>query len=99
MWRSSRIENPKNHSLATPFAIRENGRDYCFVENFDFSIGRACISVYELTGKKAKMVGNALTKPFQTSFPFLFRFDSKLYMCPETSEINEIRLYECVESP
>jgi hypothetical protein len=99
MWRANRIPTPKNHSLATPFAIRENGRDFCFVENFDFTAGKACISVYELTGKKAEPVGDALTEPFHTSFPFLFRFDGKLYMCPETAAIGEIRLYECVEFP
>lgn len=99
MWRSSKIPNPPNHSLATPFVVRENERDFCFVENYDFDTKKACISVYELVGKKAVFAGDALTEPFNTSFPYLFRFDGKLYMCPETSEINEIRLYECVEFP
>lgn len=99
MWRSSKIPNPPNHSLATPFAVRENDRDFCFVENYDFDTKKACISVYELVGEKAVFAGDALTEPFNTSFPYLFRFDDKLYMCPETSEINGIRLYECVEFP
>jgi hypothetical protein len=99
MWRSSRIPNPPNCSLATPFSITENNRDFCFVEKFDFKAEKACISVYELVGKKPELVGDALVEPFHVSFPYLFRFNGKLYMCPETSGIGEIRLYECVDFP
>ena len=29
------------------------------------------------------------------SYPYLFKYDTKLYMCPETSQNNDIRIYEC----
>jgi hypothetical protein len=99
MWRGIRIKNPPNHFLADPFVITEAGRDYCFVEDYNFKIERACISVYEIEEKKAVRLGEAIAEPFHMSFPYLFRFKSKLYMVPETYENKDIRLYECVKFP
>ena len=36
---------------------------------------------------------------FHLSYPFIFTVDNELYMCPETGEIREIRLYKCTEFP
>ncbi len=33
------------------------------------------------------------------SFPFLFRYDGALYMCPESLESGEIRVYRCTDFP
>jgi hypothetical protein len=99
MWNAVKIRNPPNHFLADPFVIREGDRDYCFLEDLDYESFRGSISVYELKDQGAEKLGNALVEPFHLSFPYLFRFDSKLYMCPETSENNDIRVYECVKFP
>lgn len=99
MWRGTKIVNPPNHFLADPFVMTESNRDYCFVEDFDFKTSRGCISVYELKDKSATRLGEAIVEPFHMSFPFVFRFDSKIYMVPETCENRDIRLYECVDFP
>jgi hypothetical protein len=99
MWRAIKIVNPVNHFLADPFVISEDGRDYCFVEDYDYGKSRGCISVYELKEKTAECLGDAIVEPFHMSFPYLFRFEGKLYMCPETSEMRDIRLYECINFP
>lgn len=99
MWRGTKIVNPPNHFLADPFVITVADRDYCFVEDFDFKTSRGCISVYELKDKTAIKLGDAITEPFHMSFPYLFRFDSRVFMVPETAENNDIRLYECVDFP
>jgi hypothetical protein len=99
MWRTIKIKNPPGHFLADPFVISENNKEYCFVEDFDYKTRRGCISVYELQEKSAVRIGEAITEPFHMSFPYLFRFDSKIYMIPETSEAREIRLYECTDFP
>ena len=99
MWRANKIQNPPNHFLADPFVIREGNREYCFVEDFDYMRRRACICVYKLKGTSAERLGEAIVEPFHMSFPYLFRFDSKIYMCPETADNNDIRLYECVKFP
>jgi len=99
MWRSKRITNPPNHFLADPFVINEKGGDYCFVEDYNYSLARACISVYKIDGHGAERIGEVIVEPFHMSFPYLFRFNSKIYMCPETSHNNDIRVYECVNFP
>lgn len=99
MDRSNRVRNPPNHFLADPFVVREGNRDFCFVEDYDYSRKRGCIAVYELNGNNAEALGEAIVEPFHMSFPYLFRFGGKLYMCPETSENRDIRLYECVDFP
>jgi hypothetical protein len=40
-----------------------------------------------------------LSEDFHLSFPYVFRHDGVLYMCPETSAIREIRLYRCIDFP
>ncbi len=99
MWRAKKIHTPPNHFLADPIVIREGDSDYCFVEDYDFAKSKACISVYRLGVKRADRLGEALVEPFHMSFPFLFRYSNKLYMCPETSAKREIRVYECTDFP
>ena len=99
LWRAIDLENPPWHYLADPFVISRNGKDYCFVEDFDYRTGRGSISVYELAGRGGVRIGTALAEDFHLSFPFLFEYQGELFMCPESSEAKEIRIYKCVEFP
>jgi len=99
MWRSHRISNPPNHFLADPFVIQRHGKDYCFVEDYDFQKAKGCISVYELEEKHYERLGEAIDEPFHLSFPFLFTFRDTVYMCPESSQKSDIRVYESIEFP
>ncbi len=99
MWRGIKIRNPPNHFLADPFVVRYENSDYCFVEDLDYSIGRGYISVYKLLEESSERIGEVIVEPFHMSYPYVFEYQSKYYMCPEASESGEIRLYECVEFP
>jgi hypothetical protein len=94
-----KISNPKNHFLADPFVVSESGRDYCFLEDYDYSSQIGHIAVYELHDHKAEYLGKALVEPYHLSFPYMFRYKSELYMCPETSRNRQIRVYKCVSFP
>jgi len=85
--------------FADPFVITKDGRHYCFVEEYDFKIALGHISVFELTQDKAIPLGPVFKEPFHLSFPYLFEYQNELYMCPETSGANEIRIYKCTEFP
>lgn len=93
------IDNPSGRYLADPFVIQRDGRDYCFVEDFDCATQRGGISVYELEQATARRVGMAIDEPFHMSFPYLFEYDGALFMCPETSAHRDIRIYRCVDFP
>ena len=94
-----RIPNPPNRYLADPFIIKRDKSHYCFVEDFDCKTGKGSISVYEINNNMYKEIGVALKESFHLSYPFLFNHNNDLYMCPETHEANEIRLYKCDEFP
>lgn len=93
------IEAPAGHFIADPFVIRRDGRDYVFVEDLNFADGRGIITVYELRDGQAERLGVALKEDFHLSFPYLFEYRGELYMCPETCEARDIRLYRCTDFP
>ena len=99
METAVKIPNPKNHFLADPFVVSEGGRDYCFLEDYDYSTAKGHIAVYQLHDDHAECLGNALIEPYHLSFPYMFRYKSELYMCPETSRNRQIRVYKCVSFP
>ena len=55
------------------------------------------IHVYDLCSKK--YIGLALKETFHLSYPFIFTHNNKIYMLPETSANNDIRLYEANNFP
>jgi hypothetical protein len=99
LWRCKRITNPPNRFLADPFLYQKNGIHYCFLEDYDYNIGRGCISVYEIAAEGYKDLGVAIKEDFHLSYPFLLPYQGDLYMCPETHEARDIRLYKCVDFP
>ena len=99
LFRATRLENRPFHYLADPFVIARSGKNYCFVEDFDYSTHRGTIDVYELTPTGGTRVGTALNEKFHLSFPYLFEYRNELYMCPESSESKDIRIYKCIEFP
>jgi len=99
LHKGSVIEAPAGHFIADPFMIRRNGRDYIFVEDLDFAVDRGIITVYQLHDGKAERLGVALEEDFHLSFPYLFEYQGELYMCPETCEARDVRLYRCIDFP
>lgn len=99
LWRSSTIPNPVGRFLADPFVITKEGRTYCFAEDYVYKTGRGHISVVEIADDGPKQVQPCLVEPFHLSFPYLFHAGGTLYMCPETSEKREIRVYRSVDFP
>lgn len=99
LWRATPIPNPPGRYLADPFLLTRNGKNYCFVEDYDCSSHRGRISVYEIGARSAHLLGVAIDEPFHLSFPFLFEHEGTLYMCPESSENKDIRIYRCNDFP
>lgn len=99
--RRKAIRNPPDHFLADPFAVSmPDGRRFIFVEDYVYTKGKAVISAYEVDeSQAARLVGTALEEDFHLSFPFVFRHEGEIYMCPETGARGQIRLYRCVSFP
>ena len=99
MWRGIRIPNPPGHFLADPFVMTVNNETCCFVEDFDKVTDKGGISAYRLNEHGAERLGLVISEPFHMSFPYIFKYQSKIYMCPETCINKDIRVYECVSFP
>ena len=93
------IKNPENGYLADPFVVDEQDRSYIFVERVDFFDNKGKIAVYEIGDFPPKDLGIVIEEDFHLSYPFVFRDGNNLYLIPESSKNNDIRLYECDSFP
>ena len=93
------IKNPKGRFFADPFTLSHNNRKIIFVEDYFFENEKGCISAIEIINNKDKFLGVVLEENFHLSFPFVFKNENKIYMVPESSSSNQIRLYECIQFP
>lgn len=93
------IGNRPGHFIADPFVIRDEGGDFCFVEDYDFDRQLGAIAAYKLGDGQADFLGEVIVEPHHLSFPFLFRYQGKLFMCPESSAARRIAIYECEAFP
>jgi hypothetical protein len=99
LWDSTRIAAPRGHFWADPFLCSHDGKTYCFVEDYVYKTSRGHISVLEITGHGARLLGDCIKEDFHMSFPFLFRYKGELYMCPESSQARQVRQYRCKSFP
>jgi hypothetical protein len=98
LWRGIKLEAPQLHFVADPFVVSHNDEEFCFVEEFSYLQQRGKIAVYNITERSFR-VGTALDEAFHLSFPFLFYYKNQLFMCPESCQRKEIRIYRCVAFP
>ena len=61
--------------------------------------GEGTLRVYEITETGSTRIGTALEEKFHLSFPFIFEYRGEIFMCPETSENRDIKIYRCIEFP
>ena len=84
---------------ADPILFRKDGRSYLFMEAFDKKqlVGR--IAVSELSDAGASVPALVICEPFHMSFPTVFGWRDAVYMLPETSADESLRLYRAAEFP
>jgi len=97
--RSTPVKLPKGRMWADPFLYLHDGKTFCFIEDVVYETNRGHITALEITGTNVVERGIAVKEPFHLSFPFLFKYKNELYMCPESSESRQIRIYRCTEFP
>ena len=98
--KCTKIKNPKNRFFADPFVKHYNNRNIIFVEDFDYQQNKAVISAIEINQDKSYTVlGPVLEEDFHLSYPYIFEANNELFMCPETHDSNDIRLYKCTDFP
>ena len=99
LCHASIIENPPGHYLADPFLISRKESNFCYVEDYDNLAKRGKITAYALGPLGVTYLGVAVEESFHLSYPYMFEYQDELYMCPETSENGDIRIYKCHDFP
>ncbi len=93
------IPNPPKRFLADPFLVEHEAKTFCFVEDFESKSKKGRISCLEIHENTVTDVKVCLEEPFHLSFPYVFKFNNEFYMCPETCESNQIRVYKAINFP
>jgi hypothetical protein len=88
-----KIDNPPNYFLADPFLFSHKEQGFCLAEAFDLRRKKGMISKLIYSDNTLKFDRIVLEEEFHLSFPYIFEYQNRMYMCPETSEISEVRLY------
>jgi hypothetical protein len=91
---------PKDRFWADPHLVERDNKYYIFIEEYIYKKKKGNISVIEMDPLGAyKKPVPILSKDYHLSYPFVFCWEDKYYMIPETSDNRTIELYECVEFP
>jgi hypothetical protein len=96
----TKLMPPKEKFWADPHVTQVNGKYYIFIEEFLYIKNKGHISVVELDE-----LGNwrapvkILEKDYHLSYPFIFEWNEKFYMVPESMANGTIDLYECADFP
>jgi hypothetical protein len=93
------IPNPPGGFFADPFLRQTPDGLFCLVEEFRENTQRGVISALRLDAAGPVYLGQVLDEPFHLSFPYMFEYGGELFMCPETHEAGQIRLYKCKAFP
>jgi hypothetical protein len=85
-------------TVADPFLYSYRGSNWVFYEKKALKEKRGtlwCKNLDDYDGKEIKV----LEETFHLSYPYVFSVKEHIYMIPETLDVNEIRLYKCVDFP
>ncbi len=90
---------PRDRIWADPFLWKKGGKVFVFYEEQFLDTSRGRISCVEMDGVHPLAHFTVLERPYHLSYPFLFEYNSQLYMLPESKENRQIELYRCRRFP
>ncbi|WP_411359066.1 glucosamine inositolphosphorylceramide transferase family protein [Pseudidiomarina salilacus] len=99
LWKAKTIANPPGRFLADPIVASSDAQDVIFVEDYDLKTRTGSVSAIEVKEDTYELHKDILVENCHLSYPYVFKADQTWFMCPETSQLDQIRLYESVEFP
>lgn len=100
LWRYKTLDLSKL-SVADPFVYHKDDVFYIFYEEFDAKLRSGVISCCGINKKHQIVVEPrvVIQEDFHLSYPCIFEEEDKIYLLPETSDNQSIRIYEAVDFP
>lgn len=89
---------PRGTWWADPFLLQEGGRTWLYAEEKPLD-RHADICAFEWREDGLQRIGTALSTGYHLSYPFVFKYQGRWHMIPETSQNRTIELWECTELP
>ena len=93
------IPNKIGYWSADPFLLEYNSCIYIFAELWSYLNEKGVIDYCKWNGKHFSKWKIALEEEYHLSYPNLFQYNGKIYMCPESSANNTIDIYICLKFP
>jgi hypothetical protein len=94
------IEPAPGRFFADPFVIEYKNRNYLLFEEYLFEKAKGVVSFVEIDAEgfhsKPMMI---LERDYHLSYPFIFRWNGRIYMIPETVANSSIELYSTDDFP
>lgn len=100
LLKSKDITDVNAEFVADPFMLQMNKQWYMFFEikNRSTKKGEIGLAVSE-DAVNWRYEGMVLVEPFHLSYPYVFFWDSEIYMIPETRATKTVRLYKATQFP
>lgn len=94
------LQDDGKRFYADPFVLQHHGVSYMFCEEFPFATGKGVISVLsrQTNGAWSAAVP-VIEEPYHLSYPFIFEYEDKIWMIPESGENRTVDLYQSVGFP
>jgi len=101
-YRFHHVTPPKDRFWADPFPLLMNGKYYLFFEEFVYktNLGYIVVAEVDRSAKPQTLTTEvALKKDYHLSYPFVFFWQDRLFMIPETASKSTLELYSCESFP
>lgn len=98
-YRFNHLVPPKDKFWADPFAAKFEGKYFVFFEEYLYQDDKAHISVMELTKSGPTDPVPVLKRDYHLSYPFIFYWQDRYFMIPETAANKTVELYACESFP
>ena len=93
------LKPPFNAYWADPFLLYENDKIIIFFEEFILKKNKGRIRAIELTNQGVILNNKVIIeKNYHLSFPFILKYYNEIYIIPETSTENNIKLFKSQNS-
>lgn len=94
------VTEPLSEFVADPFLIRDAGEWYLFFESFNAKRQRGEIAwAHSRDLCHWSYRGTALSSDVHLSYPYVFNYDGRIYMVPESRQAGVIQLYRARRFP
>ena len=98
-YRFKNLVPSKDKFWADPFPVKFGEKYFVFFEEYLYKDNKAHISVIELSKSGVSEPAPVLKRDYHLSYPFVFHWNDRHYMIPETAANKTIEVYACESFP